>query len=590
MRFIKIIYFVFLFFIFSTTVSFAAEFSFDYDVTYAVSESGTTHVTQNVTITNNVTEVYAQRYTQTIASTEIANVEASDTQGAISPTLTKSAGQTTIGVFFNEKVAGIDKKLSFSLEYDTPDIAKKKGQVWEIIIPGIENVQEIGSYTVRLRLPDSFPQGDFSPPSRTPLVWELNEHQGKGITAFFGTEQLFTFSLNYHLQNDQSEPSLQEIALPPDTGYQTVIIDHISQTPDNVVTDTDGNWLARFTLDPHEKLDITVRGRARIVPRPEKTTRLTQEEYERYTKPQTYWEQTPEIVALAQQLGSAQKIYEYVVENLNYNYDRVQPDIERLGATYALVNPNNSVCMEFSDLFVALSRAAGIPSREHHGFAVATNERLQPLSLIADILHAWPEYYDENQQKWISVDPTWGNTTLGSDYFTKLDFNHFTFAILGSSSDYPYPAGSYKNVSQDKDVFVEFAKIPFDIPPSRAEITLDTSITAISAVPKKELITVKNASSVLLSDLDISANTPYAHIDQSHVRPIPPQGFLVIPVTLNMPLTLLPGEQPVTFTINGDQYTQRVFVYPIYLFLIPILLLVFIVILIIYARKRQKSH
>ncbi len=63
------------------------------------------------------------------------------------------------------------------------------------------------------------------------------------------------------------------------------------------------------------------------------------------------------------------------------------------------------------------------------------------MSLVKDVLHAWPEYYDESKKTWIMIDPTWGNTTHGMDYFSSLDFEHITFVIKGLSSTYPVPAG-----------------------------------------------------------------------------------------------------------------------------------------------------
>ncbi|GAI19887.1 unnamed protein product, partial [marine sediment metagenome] len=68
-----------------------------------------------------------------------------------------------------------------------------------------------------------------------------------------------------------------------------------------------------------------------------------------------------------------------------------------MGALKALNSKNPVVCMEFTDLFIALCRAAGIPVREVNGYAHTNNPKLRPLSLTLDVLHAWPEYYDENK-------------------------------------------------------------------------------------------------------------------------------------------------------------------------------------------------
>ncbi len=108
-------------------------------------------------------------------------------------------------------------------------------------------------------------------------------------------------------------------------------------------------------------------------------------------------------------------------------------------------------------MFVALARSAGIPARAVNGYAFTQNDSMRPLSLVRDILHAWPEYWDETTGRWIAVDPTWENTTGGVDYFSRLDFNHLVFAIHGQSSEKPYPAGVYKFAGQEsKDIHVEF--------------------------------------------------------------------------------------------------------------------------------------
>jgi transglutaminase-like putative cysteine protease len=52
------------------------------------------------------------------------------------------------------------------------------------------------------------------------------------------------------------------------------------------------------------------------------------------------------------------------------------------------------VCLEFTDLFIAIARAAGIPAREIDGFGYTQNAINRPISIDEDILHAWPEYYD----------------------------------------------------------------------------------------------------------------------------------------------------------------------------------------------------
>src|SRR5581483_5024862 len=123
--------------------------------------------------------------------------------------------------------------------------------------------------------------------------------------------------------------------------------------------------------------------------------------------------------------------------------------------------------------------------------AYTQNTTQRPLSLLKDILHAWPEYYDDKKMTWIMVDPTWGNTTGGVDYFNLLDFDHFVFTIDGQSSVNPLPAGAYKNSEQKnkKDVSVTFNS-NFDLPDSKEQISLQNNQSFIAGLPMVSTIKV----------------------------------------------------------------------------------------------------
>jgi transglutaminase-like putative cysteine protease len=91
------------------------------------------------------------------------------------------------------------------------------------------------------------------------------------------------------------------------------------------------------------------------------------------------------------------------------------------------------------------------------GYGYTTNPTLRPLSLVVDVLHAWPEYFDSDKKLWVPVDPTWGRTTRGTNYFDQPDFNHIVFAIHSTSNEEPLPPGFYRRPGQaGKDVVVDF--------------------------------------------------------------------------------------------------------------------------------------
>jgi hypothetical protein len=226
--------------------------------------------------------------------------------------------------------------------------------------------------------------------------------------------------------------------------------------------DSDGNWVATYTLKSRERIDVRARGYVQIFASIRPFPRPRQESLSQNLQEQSYWEiNNPQIMEIAKKYKTPREIYDYVANTLKYDYQRVRPNVERLGAVKALQNSSSAICMEFTDLFIALARANGIPAREINGFAYTENPEIQPLSLVNDVLHAWPEYYDAEIGAWVPVDPTWGSTTGGVDYFSKLDLRHFTFVVHGTSSTKPYPAGSYKLGSNpQKDVFVSFGTLP----------------------------------------------------------------------------------------------------------------------------------
>lgn len=558
----------FIFYVILPRISYASEFAFDYDVNYEVLESGTTKVVNRITLTNLLSGYYAQNYQLTINSERISQVSALDSNGKLYPQVTIQNGQTSIIVPFTTKTVGINKMYTFTLAYASRDIAAKKGRIWEIIIPGPEKRADLRTYRVYLSVPKSFGEAAYlSPPPSRDGYWHLDTLEKKGISAAFGEVQSFGFNLIYHLENTSDNVEFQEITLPADNAFQQVVLQRLSEKPENVEIDNDGNWLARYKLEKNEVKKIIAEGNILVYTSPRKgfNQKLTSLERKVYTSEQKYWEANEEMKLKAKELKSAQAIYDFVVDTLSYDYSRVRTGVERLGATYAFAQPKLAVCMEFSDLFVALSRAAGIPAREIHGYAYTNNSRLQPLSLVTDVLHAWAEYYDEERELWIPVDPTWGNTTLGVDYFTKLDFNHIAFAILGVKSDYPYPAGSFRRDLSGKDVFVEFTDDLPQIPKVAIEATVELPSFIISGTKYKGNISISNPGPVVASLDAIETRGKYAISLEEGETVIPPNGQRQVSFLLAVPLSWLPYTSEVEFIVKGNRVVSTVRVLPFFL-------------------------
>ena len=572
MKKILIILFVFIFslYLIPSHVFAESNFTTDYAVTYNVLENALTHVTFNITLANKTSQYYASSYSIQVGFKNIENVLASDNGGKITPQISKNDDGNNIEIVFNDRVVGLDKKLSFSISFDTKDIAQKSGKIWDINIPGLSEQKAYNAFNVNVIVPKFLGNPSYIKPDtgkliNNNLIFTKEELGESGISISFGKEQIYNFNLLYHLKNSNLFPVKTEIALPPSTNYQDVQIFSIEPNPQNVTRDIDGNWLAQYILAPGKKIDITVNGKAKIWLNPRKE-QLSDTELKEYVKEQPYWETNKkEIKDLALKLKTPYAIYQYVVNTLTYDYNRVQENQPRVGAYGVLKNPSSAVCLEFTDLFIAIARAAGIPAREVNGFAFTQNSKERPLSLVKDILHAWPEYYDNELQGWIMIDPTWGNTTGGVDYFYTLDFDHFAFAIKGISSTYPIPAGGYK-ISDNaigKDIDVKFGD-NFAAQAQSLIISEDFAKGYFPGLNPQGNIFIKNNGQIISLPQEIVITTGFLQplSQKIYLRAIPPFGFTKIPIKFKKPSFLTNKTETVRIAINDSYIAKKIRITP----------------------------
>lgn len=591
-RFVYLLIWLLAYLLIPISPALAADFLIDYDLQYAVAPSGVTIVTQKVTLTNQQTNLYPKEYTVTIDTEKIQSVIARDSVNLIKPQINKTGGKTEIRLAFNEQVVGIGKQLTFTLRYENLDIARKNGSIWEVNIPGVVDSAELSSYLVSLQVPPTFgPNAYLTPKPGAGSRWTKEQMTRGGISAAYGMEQVFAGELTYHLNNSQVAAVKTEIALPPDAAFQKVFIEELDPKPAMVTTDVDGNWLATYTLAPLSS--ITVRAKmlfaVTLSARPEWIQEPPNKE--KYLEAQQYWEvNDPKIKELAKTYNTPRAIYQYVSNHLSYDYKRVSETPIRRGALGALASPAQAICMEFTDLFIAMARAAGIPAREVVGYAYTTNSKLRPLSLVADVLHAWPEYYDSEHNVWIPVDPTWANTTGGVDYFGKLDFNHIAFAIRGASSSYPYPAGFYRlEGNQKKDVSISFSdrKIPTEQGKLLTIVEFPTRVSA-GRVARGELI-VENTSGTAIPSASIAIDaSPFAYKFSKEERAIAPFAKFSYPIIIDASNYLTRGKGQIQVTVNGD--TKNVFfdIQPLYWLLVPIAAIIFGSVFLVWAILKKK--
>lgn len=444
----------------------ASEFATSYTSLYVINQAGESQITHTISLKNNLAHIYATEYSFVISGDHPTRLLVSDEIGPIPTDLSVQNNQTTIHLIITRPAIGKDQSKTLTITYQTDDLVELIGDTMTINIPRLAKGNETDNYTRIVEVENNkelpsliFPQPNITTTKSPYTSYTFIGHANDALTLLFGKSVTYKLNLKYQLKNKELNSIDSELALPPDTPYQQVILSQIFPPPLNVRIDQDGNWLARYTLKPQEKLLVEAEVYATIYPQPVLADPSSHDPFTLNHK--DYWDTESEIVVeLAKQLKNPLNIYTYLTGNFTYNYEKGALGTSRLGATKALTSPTQVVCTEFTDTFVALARVLRIPAREINGYAYTTNALLKPLNLATDVLHAWPEYYDGPRDTWLQVDPTWGNTTGGVDYYNKLDFSHITFVRHGLEPTYPLPAGVYKDSPDQKFVGVEVTATP----------------------------------------------------------------------------------------------------------------------------------
>lgn len=448
-----------LFFLFATAVH-AENVTTALRDTYRVTpDSSAVQVERTITLTNTQSDRYINQYSLSFSNNQnMENIRVYEDGAEIPATITRDKNKLRIVIPITKPAIGVDAVKRLHIAYTLKGSVDEFGLYKELIMPlsSWGSGDGVTSYTVRVesQLPLSIakPQPTFR--SDSAYEWDGKVVSGN-IMVGMGPVGRYEAELLYELKNPYPYPITTTIPLPPDGAYQQSIIESIEPSPRSISLDAHDNVLASYTITPRSTLQVTYKGIIELKPsvRPEvlayQRSKYTQTELSKYLTAQKYWKIGSPVGAT-----TPKEIYDYVINKLTYDDSRVERDLKRMGAQWAISNPDRAVCTEYTDLFIAQSRAVGWPSRKVIGYAVERDSALQPVSFYGDILHAWPEYYDRAREIWHPIDPTWGDTAR-LDYFSSFDMNHIAFVYHASDTEGLMPPGVYKSNESAKNVYVK---------------------------------------------------------------------------------------------------------------------------------------
>jgi len=218
--------------------------------------------------------------------------------------------------------------------------------------------------------------------------------------------------------------------------YQTIVSETISPQPERIETDERGNRVAVFQfsqLRAGQRLVIeetyiikhggySLNGQGNTA----SLVSTTLEETSTYLQTEPKIEADNErIRARARELTAgldtdmdrARAIFDFVISHMDYNSKSPHRNQGALaGFTYG-----EGVCEEYASLFVAMSRAVGVPARIVNGFSRDDKRGNRLVSgndgtlSLRGLRHQWAEFYVEGSG-WIPVEPTFSGRKGGSYY------------------------------------------------------------------------------------------------------------------------------------------------------------------------------
>ncbi|PIS15894.1 hypothetical protein COT62_01275, partial [Candidatus Roizmanbacteria bacterium CG09_land_8_20_14_0_10_41_9] len=121
----------------------ASDYKADYDVQYFLTDNLdniATKVRFTIQVVNLKSDVYVKKFSIAFPRTfRIGNINASDDRGKIQPVVTEEEKSNKIELEFTEPNTGKNSINHFYLDFDQDNLFKVNGNVWEVILPTIEN-------------------------------------------------------------------------------------------------------------------------------------------------------------------------------------------------------------------------------------------------------------------------------------------------------------------------------------------------------------------------------------------------------------------------------------------------------------------
>jgi len=380
----------------------------------------------------------------------------------------ETATNPNLRVTLNRNV-DFSNPFSVNIAYRSKGLVYKSGKVVDVFIPGFSSdfvfsdadKNEIVNTIVKIpkssgSLSFAIPNGEVTQDSVYYYVrFKQEDLVGRSAWIEVGREQVYEFEISQKYLKSSDfifGTNSFKMIIPRDivSGNitQEVFFKSLSPSPSAVYKDADGNMIAEFTVSATSDGEIKISGFAKLTKTsidytkyPGLLSSIPENIIESNTQPGNFWESAnTEITETALSvLGDldvtkssvysiVERFYEYVIDKIDYSNVKRFGINERQGALKTLQG-GAAVCMEYSDLYIALLRSIGIPARAAFGYGYTGVDTADSSE------HQWVEVFIPDLG-WVSVDTTWGES---APELIGGDLNHFFIHVASSNPNTPAP-------------------------------------------------------------------------------------------------------------------------------------------------------
>ncbi len=428
-------------------------------------------------------------------------------------TIDSSESNPILNINFDRDIE-FGSPFTIEISYRSKGIIYKSGKVRDIYVPGFSedfvfsDSERIESINTLVRIPKSLGNLSFAIPNGNitqsggynDVSFTQEDLKGRSGWIEIGTEQIYEFSITQEFPKSNDiifGINTYKIVLPRDIKSgnitQEVFFTSISPNPVAIYEDDNGNLIGEFSVPSSSSGVFEIKGYAKL-------TKIAID-YSAYTgtianvpadiiainaKPGEYWESDNNAIKNAAidaisgldaktspVFAIAERLYEYVIAKIDYSNIKRFGINERQGALKTLQG-GAAVCMEYSDLYIALLRSLGIPARAVLGYGYTGIDSTDSSE------HQWVEVYIP-ELGWVSVDTTWGES---APELVGGDLNHFFIHVASEDPNTPAPVevsfiGDLGDLSERKLTVV----------PTASELSGSSTQELIDSYPKDDSAT-----------------------------------------------------------------------------------------------------